>query len=278
MFGQLIRSFKRFTVLIPGIIVAYFVFKNFYPVVDRRVPAALAIFITYVITAYGLIPLAVRLIRLFVTTDHIPLYSTTPDGFASDPINIALVGTKKEVISAMTNAGWHLADKRTFKTLSKMGWSMLFNKPYLNAPFSNLYLLGRKQDLGFQLPAGNNPSYRHHVRFWATNLQPNAEVQHHHIRFWQRLHQPVVPGRIMWVGAASQDIGIRPVRHNLQLTHLIHHDTNAERDLIVKSLKDAKQVKSIRTVKASRPYSVRNRVLGGYLSADGDLKLCLLKP
>ena len=178
MIAWLLRVLKRTLILLAGLGVVYLAVQEFFPFFDNRVPVALALFATYVFTAYIFIPAGIRLYRLFFKPTHIPLYSVTPDGFASDPVNIGIIGTRAEIITAMKKAGWYKADERTIKSMFRMGMSLLYRKPYVNAPFSTLYLLGRKQDLGFELPIKDSPSNRHHVRFWACHMDGPEAFPH----------------------------------------------------------------------------------------------------
>lgn len=278
MIPWLLRTFKRILVLLLGMGVIYLTVWQFFPFFENRVPIALALFATYIFTAYIFIPACIRVYRLFFKPTHIPLYCVTPDGFASDPINIGIIGTRAEIVTAMKSAGWYKADERTLKTMFHIGMSLLLRKPYLNAPFSTLYLLGRKQDLGFELPVKNSPSNRHHVRFWACHTD-GPEAFHGDVKFWKRFQRPIksTDHRQFWIGAASKDIGIIPIRHNAQLTHMIDPDTNAERDLIVHDLEQSGIVVDTKTVKVGAPYRLRNRTLGGFLSADGKMKICILE-
>lgn len=275
MLGYLARALKRLAVLLPGIVIAYIAIRDIYPFLNLRLPEVLALFVAYVVAAYLLVPAAFRLFRLFVTPKHIPLYCTTPDGFACDPINIGIIGSRTELVQAMEKAGWHIADAYTVRNVMKLAASIVLRRPYSTAPFSGLFLFGRRQDIGFQKPVEDSPRQRHHVRFWAVVETGSAEVQEH-VSFWQRLHPRVSSSRLLWVGAASQDIGIGVIRHSAQLTHMIHPDTDAERDLIADDLSRSGQVKHVTTVKAGKPYSLLNRVVGGYLVADGDMKICEL--
>ncbi len=276
MVSYIVRFAKRIAVLAPGIIGTLFAIKDIYPIVDRRVPTALAIFITYLITAYGLIPAIIRLVRMVVRVKHIPTYCTTPDGFASDPINIGILATRKELIHAMKRAGWHTADPRTPKNMLRLALSVLLSRPYPTAPFSTLYLFGRKQDIGFQLPVKGDPKHRHHVRFWATVFADSPKHKEH-LFFWQKYRGDSAPHRVLWVGAASLDRGIGIVRHNAQLTHMIEPDTDAERELIVRQLKDTGIVKRVRVERIDSPYRLINRVWRGHLKADGRIKIVELK-
>lgn len=202
----------------------------------------------------------------------------TPDGFASDPINIGVIGTQKQLEKAMRSAGWHAADKRTLYTVLKMVRAIIARRPYPNAPFSTLYLFGRRQDIGFQKPFADDPSQRHHVRFWACHLE-GPEAFHEDVHFWHRFHRPSHDNksRQLWVGAASKDVGIMPIRWNGQLTHMIDPDTNAERDLIVQDLRASHSVAKTITEKVHEGLSIPNRVLGGILHTDGKLRICILK-
>ncbi len=275
MISRLFRFIKRFAILLPGLIVVYVSINGIFPIFDKHIPDVPAFIITYIIAAYFLVPLLLRLIRILIKPQHIPLYSTTPDGFACDPVNIGVIGTKEQLEDVMKAAGWHKADRRSLHTLGKMLTSILFRQPYNNAPFSNLYLLGRPQDVGFELPLGNSILNRHHVRFWAAS-QPATDDQHEHEYFWRRHYRPRSAERLLWVGAASLDNGIGIIGHNAQLTHDIHHDTNAERDFLVGQLKPTGKVKRTRSITIGSPYRLRNRVISRYLHADGKLTICEL--
>src|SRR5690606_174821 len=128
------RFIKRFVVFLPGVFIAYLVAIDIYPVLDANLPVAAAVLLAYLLTAYVLIPAAIRFIRIIEPPKHVPFYSTTPDGFASDPVQIGLYGTRSQVISAMHKIGWHQADKRTPRTIIKMGVSTLLRRPYHTAP------------------------------------------------------------------------------------------------------------------------------------------------
>lgn len=277
MLIRLIRLFKRLTVLFVGAIVVYLAVWEFFPFFDNRIPWALALFATYVFTAYVFIPLLIRFFRIFFKPYHIPLYCVTPDGFASDPINVGVIATRKQLEAAMQKAGWFRADKKTIRSSMRMIESIIRRKSYPNAPFSSLYLFGRKQDIGFQKQIDDSSTLRHHVRFWACHLE-GPEAFHEDVHFWQRFHRPGKKfGRQLWVGAASKDVGIMPIRHNAQLTHMIDPDTNAERDLIVDDLRAAHQVEKTITEKVHAGLSLPNRVLGGVLHTDGKIRICILK-
>lgn len=278
MIAYFVRFVKRISLLVPGLFIAYVAVYNVFPVLDKYLPSdALSIVVTYIVMAYVLIPLFMRFLRILFRPKHIPLYTTTPDGFACDPINIGVVGTRRQLIQAMKSAGWYQADHRTPQTLLKAGLSLLFRKSYPSAPFSSLYLFGRSQDIGFQLPIDVTLSHRHHVRFWASTYTTDSRYRDH-VFFWQKHHTSTTKDRILWVGAVSLDTGFGIIRHNAQITHMIDPDTNKERDFLAQELKRTGLVKQVRNIKIGDPYRLRNRVLTGYMHADGKMKICELQP
>ena len=95
----------------------------------------------------------------------------------------------------------------------------LFRRSDDDAPVSNLYLFGRKQDLAFEQPVGGGPRKRHHVRFWR----------------WDQLRNE----RPVWFGAATYDERAGLSYTTGQVTHHIGPDVDAERDRIVADLTQA---------------------------------------
>src|SRR5579884_2125769 len=161
------RNIKRFVVFIPGIIIAYVSLKYTEPYFDKRFrDDILAIIAAYVLGAYVLIPAIIRLWRILLPSEHLPLSCVTPDVFASDPLNIGLVGTKRELIGAMEKAGWYRADPHSPANVIRAVLGVLLGWEYPNAPVSSLYLFGRKQDLAFEIPINGTYIRRHPVRFW----------------------------------------------------------------------------------------------------------------
>lgn len=275
MIQYLLRPAKRFVVLIPGVIIAIISVRDVFPYFDSKLPLGFAVLVTYALGAYVFVPALIRFFRIFRPADHLPLYCVTPDGFASDPLNIGIIGTRQQIIDAMEKSGWHQADPHSGKYLIKYGLSMLFGWQYDNAPLSKLYLFGRRQDLAFEIPI-DSVSHRHHVRFWATTYNEGKKLSMRTIH-WNHRRAHLFGDTLLWVGAASLDVGIAPIRHNLQLTHMIHPDTNKERELIVSQLKTAGLVKTTEDIKLEKPYRLVNRALRGSLHTDGVLKIVRLK-
>lgn len=276
MVQLLVKFLKRLAVFIPGIIIAAVSWQYTLPFFDKRVPYIIAILLTYGVAAYVLIPAIIRTWRIFLPPKHLPLYCITPDGYASDPLNIGIICTRRELILAMEKAGWNMSDPTNVRTVIKQIFSMVFNQRYLNSPMSYLYLFGRKQDVAFSMPVRKTNFNRHHVRFWATTFDEKHPLSPHSIH-WHNRKAHVHGDKLLWVGAASLDVGLMPIKHNWQLTHMVDPDTNKERELIIKGVSSTSEVTNIKQIKLGDPYTLVNRTWHGELNTDGIMKVISLK-
>lgn len=93
----------------------------------------------------------------------------------------------------------------------------MLRRQYDDAPVSNLYVWGRKQDLAFEQPVGHDPRKRHHVRFW-------------------RAEQVDSQNRPLWIGGATSDISVELSRRTGQITHHIDANVDEERDKLLADL------------------------------------------
>jgi hypothetical protein len=277
--GFFFRSAWRLLVLGLGIGLAYLSAFIAFPYLDSQFPFFIALLLVYIGVAYFGMPTLMRTWRLIIRPNHIPLYVTTRDGLPSDPVNIAIVAkSKRHLIKTMKAAGWHTADKATLRNMMLEGYAILFNKPYPNAPFSNLYLFNRPFDVGFQIPYGKNgsPRHRHHVRFWQLL---DLKEDHGHFRFWAKHFRRFVgKERAIWIGAAIDDVNPFGIRwYNLQVTHSTHPLHHHERDFLIKTLEDTGAVKSTSEAKAGDPFQIRSQQIGVNFVCDGRLSVVELK-
>lgn len=275
MILYLLRPFKRLVILLPGLLIAYISVTDIFPYFDRRLPLAVAVLITYIIGAYVLVPALLRGYRILRPPKHLPLYCVTPDGFASDPLNIGIIGTRRQLIQTMESSGWYQADPHRFQFLIKHALSILSGVTYSNAPVSSLFLFGRRQDIAFQIPV-DGVTKRHHVRFWATTYEDKRPLSVKNIH-WNKRRDKLKGESLLWVGAASLDTGLGLIRHNLQVTHMIDPDTNQERELIISTLKSQDLISKCQSIKLDNPYRVVNRVWRGHLNTDGKMTVISLK-
>ena len=133
---------------------------------NRAALISLLVVIAYGAAAYLVLPLFWTHYEHQKGLASLPMVTLTGQGIPGDPINVGLVGDTKDVLCAMHAAGWYPADPITLRSSIEIAGSVLLDRPYRNAPVSNLYYLGRREDLAFEKPDGGSADHRHHVRFW----------------------------------------------------------------------------------------------------------------
>ena len=269
---------KRAAVLLPGLVFVYLSVTKVIPYLHRSMPWIVAILLVYLVGAYVIVPGLMRVGRLFVRPKHLPLFCITSDGFASDPLNIAIIGTPEQLVTAMEKAGWHVAQELSLRTILATINTIVFNLRYNGMPMSRLYLFGRRQDIGFEKQVRKDGrGNRHHVRFWATTYQTIQSLSPRTID-WENRDEDSVNGRILWVGAASRDVGITFTKQSLQLTHAVDPDTNTERDTLAADLETAEVAKLVRTIRLHSSYQLINFAWSRRFFPDGQMAVLHIKP
>jgi hypothetical protein len=174
----------------------------------------------WLLAAYVILPALWRHYEHHPAMEDAPKTTLTAQGIPGDPLNVGLLGTRDELVKSMLEAGWNPADPITFRTSLRISRSVLLGRPYVDAPVSSLYLFGRRQDLAFEKPFGNNARRRHHVRFWDS------------VGFGQG-------AKPLWIGAATFDQSVGFSHRTGQITHHIAPDIDAERDGLIADLRRA---------------------------------------
>jgi hypothetical protein len=178
----------------------------------------------YIVVAYLALPTAWRVVdRRHPALAEIPRITRTKNGIHGDPLNIALVATEAELHRGILAAGWLPADPITLESSLRIAADSVLRRSYPEAPVSNLYLWGRKQDLAFEQAAGKDPRKRHHVRFWRSDRMESD-------------------GRPLWIGAATFDRHIGLSHTTGQITHHIAPDVDAERDKLLADLEQTERL------------------------------------
>jgi hypothetical protein len=187
----------------------------------------------------------------------LPMVTQTGQGIQGDPINVGLVGTKDDVLCAMHAAGWYPADPITLRSSVKIVGSVMLDRPYRDAPVSNLFYDGRREDLAFEQPDGRSANRRHHVRFWEV-LKEGEE------------------GRPVWLGAGTFDRRVGVSRYTAQVTHSIAPDIDAERGRLTDDLRAAKVVEAIYEVSGIGPTLNGRNGEGDPYYTDGEIEISRL--
>jgi LssY C-terminus len=137
-----------------------------------------------------------------------------------------MIGSESDLVGAMLAAGWSPADPITLKSSLRIAKSTIFHRPYEDAPVSHLFVFGRKEDLAFEKPVGNDARQRHHVRFWQVAALDDS-------------------GKSYWVGAITYDRSVGFSHTTGQITHHIAPEVDTERDALITDLRSVGRVAHI---------------------------------
>jgi len=264
------RLLQRLLIFGLGVFSVWLIVFVVFEFADQRLPAILALSITYGIAAYIVLPRVVRMGLKILQRKRVPSFTTTGDGLPGDPVNLALIGTLQQLHAAFAAAGWSGADRLGWASSWGMVRAFVLKSPYPTAPFSTLYLFGRGQDVGFQKAIDNNPRKRHHIRFWAKSLT-HGEDALGTASFWLNTDRPADDALVVWVGAGTKDTGLSLTRLTFQITHATDSDTNAERDYIVGELTKNRVIDDVRSYRSGQPMEHVNRYI-----TDGEVTLANL--
>ena len=184
--------------------------------------------------------------------------SFTEEGIPGDPLNVALMGSRADVIGAMRAAGWTVADPISFRSGLRDAHSVLFGRPYESAPMSTHYLGEKPQDLAFEKTVGGSPRRRHHVRFWRTSAPRESEA--------------------LWIGAATYDLYVGISHRTGEVMHHIDPDVDAERARLLDDLAATGRLRSTETVPHYRSAGSGLNGGGDPYRTDGSLLVGTLLP
>ena len=143
-----------------------------------------------------------------------PFVVQKPDGqVASDIVNLALIGSRDQILAAFSAAGWSQPDRFNTRSFVRAYKAYTSQSGYAEAPVSKLLYLREEPDFIFQKSL-NTIAKRHHVRIW------DAE--------WN--------GQTIWLGAATQDTGIALSVRGTSFTHTIEPSLDLERHKVLRDL------------------------------------------
>jgi len=219
----------------------------------------LGILAVYFLVAYVLLPLVwLRYEHRHPALDELPGITVTGDHHPGDPINVALIGTERQLQQIMLAAGWYPADPVTLRSSLKIAAGTVLRRPYDDAPVSPLYLWGHKQDLSFEKPVGDDPRRRHHVRFWKSAKLDDQ-------------------GRPLWAGSVTYDERVGLSHTTGQITHHIGPDVDAERDLLFADLKKTGDLEDVKFIDGFHKVKSGRNGGGDPWHTDGRLEMGVIK-
>jgi hypothetical protein len=222
------------------------------PIRRRWLIALAAMVIAYLMLAYVVLPV------LWTHHEHepglasLPMVTRTSAGIPGDALNVGLVGVKEDVLRAMHEAGWFPADPITLRTSIEIVGSVVLDRPYHDAPVSALYYDGKKEQLAFEKPDGRSADKRHHVRLWLV-LEKGTD------------------GRPVWLGSVTFDRGVGLSHDTGQVTHHIGPDIDADRDMLMRDLREAGMVQTLFQISGTGPTLLGRNGEGDPYYTDGEI-------
>jgi hypothetical protein len=222
------------------------------------VQIVVALLLVWVVVAYLVMPQGWKwYARRHAAFDGDPRITETGDHHPGDPLNVALVGTRDQLEAIMKAAGWFEAAKLGIKSDLKIAADTVLSRPDPEAPVSNLFLFGRKEDLAFEQPVGKNPRHRHHVRFWKTEREDD--------------------GRPVWIGSAVYDERVGLSHTTGQITHVTAADVDAERDYLFECLEKTGELADHYTIDGFHTKLEGRNGGGDPWHTDGDLYVGVIR-
>jgi hypothetical protein len=224
---------------------------------QRWLVIVLGVLVAYLMLAYLLLPGLWRHHEHEPGLATLPMVTRTASGIPGDALNVGLVGDKEDVVRAMHAATWYPADPITLRTSIEIVDSVMLDRPYRDAPVSPLYYEGEKEELAFEKPDGRSADRRHHVRLWQV-LDKGAD------------------GRPVWLGSATFDRGVGLSHDTGQVTHHIAPDIDAERDLLIRDLRQAGMVQNLFQISGIGPTLLGRNGEGDPYYTDGEIYIATL--
>jgi len=187
----------------------------------------------------------------------LPRRVSDKQGNPGDMVNFLVLGSEEAMQRVFTNAGWVKVDANVEATILHGVIESLSKESYLTMPMSPLYLFGRSQDYG-----------------WAHAEPINVVKTRNHLRIWKAPFE--ANGKMLWVGAATHDIGFERDQRNNGVTHKIDPDIDLERDYVEKTLASTGLVTEISHFLPEKPLKEAKTATGGTFHSNGEVLILKL--
>lgn len=189
--------------------------------------------------------------------EKIPRRIGDKEGNPGDMVNFLILGDEDQMKNTFTTAGWVTVDADVKGTILAGFIASMSKESYLTMPMSQLYLFGRPQDYG-----------------WAHAEPIKVVASRNHLRIWKA---PVtVNGRMVWVGAATHDIGFEKDQRNNGLTHKIDPNIDLEKEYVQKTLCSTGLVAEFTHFLPKNPMQEAKTATGGSFHSNGQVLILKL--
>jgi hypothetical protein len=182
----------------------------------------------------------------------IPRRISDQQGDPGDMVNFLILGDEDAMKKVFTTAGWVKVDADVKATILAGALASFSKESYLTMPMSPLYLFGRHQDYG-----------------WAHAEPITVVASRNHLRIWKAPF--TVNGQMLWIGAATHDIGFEKDQRNNGLTHKIDPDIDLEKDYVEKTLSSTGLVTEVTHFLPQNPLQEAKTATGGSFHSNGQV-------
>jgi hypothetical protein len=179
------------------------------------------------------------------------------DGNPGDMVNFLILGDEDLMKKVFTTAGWVKVDSNVKSTIVEAAIASFSKESYVTMPMSQLYLFGRPQDYG-----------------WAHAEPIKVVASRNHLRVWKAPF--TVNGQVLWVGAATHDVGFEKDQRNNSVTHRIDPDIDLERDYVEKTLCSTGLVVEVTHFLPQNPLQEAETATGGSFHSNGQVLILKL--
>jgi hypothetical protein len=186
----------------------------------------------------------------------LPERSTTTENVSADVVNFALIGSKEQVLSAFSDAGWQTADPINRHSVMLNVYAFLKNSSYAHAPMRPFLLEGRVPDLNEQKSL-NTYAQRDHMRIWEWGATEGGDP--------------------LFLGTATHDRSAGVSFKRRQFVHHIDPNIDEERSKIIRDLRAAGCVKAVYLVPRDGLSAVNANATGDVLTTDGSMAVVQLQ-
>jgi hypothetical protein len=171
-------------------------------------------------------------------------------GRPADIVNLLFIGSREEIATAFTAAGWVEARPKSFRAGVSEAMAAALNHGDHDAPMSTLYINSVGADMSWQ-KGFDDVSKRHHIRLWKL------------AQTWQ--------GQELWVGAATRDVEFGYLRPGRLASHRVDELVDHERDKIAYDIAFASCAEVVDWMdRPDIPRNTRNAT-GDRMQTDGQL-------
>jgi hypothetical protein len=168
----------------------------------------------------------------------------------ADLVNLLFIGSREEIATAFTAAGWIEARPKSFRAGVSEALAAALNRSDRDAPMSALFVNNVAADMSWQ-KGFDDVSKRHHIRVWRLD------------QTWE--------GQELWVGAATRDVEFGYLRPGRLASHRVEEQVDHERDKIAYDIAFASCAEAVDWMDRPDATRMTRNATGDRMQTDGQL-------